>query len=90
MDQPDAISQRRKGLSKLAIVALTGATAAALTLPHAYATDPDCSLFQARLATNEYPTLELHLCALVPSTGGSVVVRYDVAVRVAIMPARPR
>jgi hypothetical protein len=34
MDQPDAISERRKGLSKtLAIAALTGATAVALTLP---------------------------------------------------------
>jgi hypothetical protein len=34
MEQPDAISERRKGLSKaLAIAALTGATAVALTLP---------------------------------------------------------
>src|SRR5215203_5863129 len=34
MDQPDAISEHRKGLSKtLAIAALTGATVVALTLP---------------------------------------------------------
>ena len=34
MDQPDAISEHRRGLSKtLAIAALTGATAVALTLP---------------------------------------------------------
>jgi hypothetical protein len=40
MNQPDAISQHRKGLSKtLAIAALTGATVAVLTLPTANA-DP--------------------------------------------------
>ena len=66
------------------------AIAAALALPHVHAGDADCSLFQARLETSEYPALELHLCAMVPSAGGAAVVRYDVAVRVAIMPARPR
>lgn len=41
MDQPDAISAHRKGLSKtLAIAALTGATVVALTLPMAHA-DPE-------------------------------------------------
>lgn len=64
--------------------------AAALALPHLHAGDADCSLFQARLETSEYPALELHLCAMVPSAGGAAVVRYDVAVRVAIVPARPR
>ena len=64
--------------------------AAALALPHLNAGDADCSLFQARLETSDYPALELHLCAMVPSAGGAVVVRYDVAVRVAIMPTRPR
>ncbi len=63
---------------------------AAIALPHVHAGDPDCSLFQARLETAEYPALELHFCAMVPSAGGAAVVRYDVAVRVAMMPARPR
>ena len=41
MDQPDAISEHRKGLSKtLAIAALTGATVVALTLPTVANADP--------------------------------------------------
>ena len=63
--------------------------AAAIVLPDARAGNPDCSLVQARLETSEYPALEIHLCALVPWTAGAAV-RYDVAVRIAIMPARPR
>jgi hypothetical protein len=63
--------------------------ATALALPHIHSGDPECSLIQARLETSESPALELHLCAMVPSTGG-ILVRYDVAVRVAIMPARAR
>ena len=77
---------------RLATIALGTAMgiAAALALPHVHAGDADCSLFQARLETTEYPALELHLCAMVPSAGGAVAVRYDLAVRVAIMPPRPR
>jgi hypothetical protein len=42
MDQPDAISEHRKGLSKtLAIAALTGATVVALTLPTVAHADPE-------------------------------------------------
>ncbi len=42
MDQPDAISQHRKGLSKtLAIAALTGATAVALALPTVAQAQPE-------------------------------------------------
>jgi Fibronectin-attachment protein (FAP) len=42
MDQPDAISEHRKGLSKtLAIAALTGATVVALTLPSVANADPE-------------------------------------------------
>ena len=42
MDQPDAISEYRKGLSKtLAIAALTGATVVALTLPTVANADPE-------------------------------------------------
>src|SRR5882757_10466882 len=42
MDQPDAISEHRKGLSKtLAIAALTGATVFALTLPSVANADPE-------------------------------------------------
>jgi hypothetical protein len=42
MDQPDAISEHRKGLSKtLAIAALTGATVVALTLPTVANADPE-------------------------------------------------
>jgi|1185.fasta_scaffold29773_2 hypothetical protein len=66
------------------------AIAAALALPHANGGDRDCLLFQARLETSEYPALDLRLCAIVPAAGGAVVVRYDVVVRVAMMPARPR
>src|SRR6267378_4318728 len=41
MDQPDAISQHRRGLSKtLRIAALTGATVVVLTLPTAAHADP--------------------------------------------------
>jgi hypothetical protein len=41
MDQPDAISEHRKGLSKtLAIAALTGATVVVLTLPSVASADP--------------------------------------------------
>ncbi|MCW2629890.1 APA family fibronectin-binding glycoprotein, partial [Mycobacterium sp.] len=41
MDQPDAISQHRRGLSKtLGIAALTGATVVVLTLPTAAHADP--------------------------------------------------
>ena len=60
---------------------------AALASPHVHAGDNECTLFQARLETSEYPALELRLCATVPSPRGAVVVRYDIAVRVAIMPA---
>ncbi len=42
MDQPDAISEHRRGLSKtLAIAALTGATAVVLTLPSVANADPE-------------------------------------------------
>ena len=42
MDQPDAISEHRKGLSKtLAIAALTGATVVALTLPSVAHAEPE-------------------------------------------------
>jgi hypothetical protein len=42
MDQPDAISEHRRGLSKtLAIAALTGATVVALTLPTVAHADPE-------------------------------------------------
>jgi hypothetical protein len=42
MDQPDAISENRKGLSKtLAIAALTGATVVVLTLPSVAHADPE-------------------------------------------------
>jgi Fibronectin-attachment protein (FAP) len=42
MDQPDAISEHRKGLSKtLAIAALTGATVVALTLPTVAHAEPE-------------------------------------------------
>jgi Fibronectin-attachment protein (FAP) len=42
MDQPDAISEHRKGLSKtLAIAALTGATVVALTLPTVANAEPE-------------------------------------------------
>jgi hypothetical protein len=75
-------------VSTIVIGALIG-IATALALPHVHSGDPDCSLIQARLETSQSPALEVHLCAVVPSTGG-VVVRYDVAVRVAIMPARAR
>lgn len=61
--------------------------AAALALPHLQAGSTDCSLFQARLETTVHPALELHFCAMVPSTGGAVVVRYDVAIRVALISA---
>jgi hypothetical protein len=64
--------------------------AAALVLPHANGGDPDCLLFQARLETSEYPALNLRLCAMVPAAGGAVFVRYDVVLRVAMIPARPR
>ena len=64
--------------------------AAALALPHLQAGGADCSLFQARLETSEYPALEIHLCAMVPSTGAPAVVRYDIAIRVAILAPRPR
>lgn len=64
---------------------------AALALPYAQSGDADCPLFQARFETSEYPALEVHFCALVPSTGGAVVVRYDVTVHLAvIMPGRLR
>jgi hypothetical protein len=44
MDQPDAISTHRRGLSKtLAIAALTGATVAVLTLPSPAHADPEPS-----------------------------------------------
>ena len=75
------------GVTTIAL-ATTIAIAAALALPHAQRGDADCTLFQARLETSGYPALELHLCAMVPSTG-AVVVRYDVAVRVAILPDKP-
>ena len=74
--------------STIVIGALLGIVTA-LALSHAHSGDPDCSLIQARLDTSESPALELHVYAMVPSTGG-VVVRYDVAVRVAIMPERAR
>ncbi len=42
MDQPDAISEHRRGLSKtLAIAALTGATVVVLTLPTVAHADPE-------------------------------------------------
>ena len=63
---------------------------AAIALPHVHAGDADCLLFQARLETTESPALELHLCAMIPSAAGAAVVRYDVAVRVTMIPARPR
>jgi len=66
------------------------AIAAAFALPQVHAGDADCLLVQARLETSEYPALELHFCAVVPSSGGAAVVRYDVGVRVAIIPSRPR
>lgn len=72
------------------VIGAAMAIAAGLALPQAYAADRDCSLFQVRLATSEYPALEVHFCALVPSTGGAVAVRYDVSIHVSIMPAPPR
>lgn len=71
-------------------IALGAATAiaAALTLPHAHAGNADCLLFQARLETSEYPALDLHLCAMVPSSARAAVVRYDIAVRIVIISAR--
>jgi hypothetical protein len=74
--------------STIMIGALVGIVTA-LALPYVHSGDPDCSLIRARLETSESPALELHFCATVPSTGG-ILVRYDVAVRVAIMPARAR
>ena len=62
--------------------------AGALVLPHLGGRNADCTLVQARFETSGYPALELHLCAMVPSTGGSVAIRYDIAVRVAVVPAR--
>lgn len=67
------------------------AIAATLALPNVHAGAADCVLFQARLDSSDFPTLELHVCAMIPSTGSAIVVRYDVAVRVALIaPARPR
>ena len=83
------VSKPTPRVTTIALGAAMG-IAAALALPHVHAGDADCLLFQARLETNQYPALELHVCAAVPSNGGAVVVRYDVAVRVAIMPSRPR
>jgi hypothetical protein len=72
------------------VIGAAMAIAAALALPHASGGDPDCLLFQARLETSGYPALDLRLCAMVPAVDGAVVVRYDVVLRVAMMPARPR
>ena len=66
------------------------AIAASLALPHAQDGASDCSLVQARLATSEYPALDLHFCARVPVASGAAVLRYDIAVRVTVMPPRPR
>ena len=63
--------------------------AAALALPHARGGDPDCLLLQARLETSEYPALELRFCATFPSTGGAVVVRYDIGIHIVVLPLRP-
>ena len=63
--------------------------AAAIALPHVRGDDADCRLFQAWIETNGYPALELRLCATVPSARGALVVRYDIAVRVAMMPDKP-
>jgi hypothetical protein len=68
------------------VIAASMGIAAAFALPHAHAGNADCSLFQARLETSEHPALELHVCAMVPSTGGALAVRYDVAVRIAVVP----
>ena len=79
-----------KSAPRVTAIALGAAMgiAAALTLPDVHAGDADCLLFQARLETSEYPALDLRLCAMVPSSARAAVVRYDIAVRVAIIPAR--
>jgi hypothetical protein len=74
----------------MVVISAALAIAAALVLPHVKGGDSDCLLFQARLETSEYPALDLRLCAMVPAAGGVVVVRYDVVVRVALIPARSR
>jgi hypothetical protein len=74
-------------VSTIVIGALIGI--GALALPHAHFGDRDCSPIQVRLETSESPAVELHLCAMVSSTVGAIV-RYDLAVRVALMPARAR
>jgi hypothetical protein len=86
------VGRVRKPTPRLATIVIGAAMgiAAAVALPHAHAGDADCSLFQARLETSEHPALELHVCAMVPSTGGALVVRYDVAVRIAVTPNSPR
>ena len=76
------------GVTTIALAAAM-AIAGALALPQVQRGDADCTLFQARLETSGYPALELRLCAIVPSARGAVVVRYDIAVRVAIMSDRP-
>ena len=63
--------------------------AGALTLPHLRGSNADCTLIQARFETSGSPALELHLCAMVPSARAAAIVRYDIALRIAIMPNKP-
>lgn len=90
------MSKSRAHVSKVAVqatrIGLGAATgiAAALALSHLQPGVADCSLFQAQLETSEYPAIQLRFCALLPSSGGAMVYRYEIAVRVAIMPPRPR
>jgi hypothetical protein len=81
------LGKSTKRVRTIVIGALVG-IASALALPRATG-GRDCPLVQVHLQTSEPPALELHLCATVPSTVGAIV-RYDVAVRVALMPARAR
>jgi hypothetical protein len=79
----------RKPTARVTTIALgtTMGIAAMLALPRVQTGDTDCPLFGARLETNGSPALELRFCATIPSTG-AVLVRYDVAVRLAIMSPR--
>lgn len=86
------IARRPALAARLTTIAIGAAVAslAALAMSRVQSTDADCSLFQVRLETSDYPALALRLCAMIPSAGGAAIVRYDVAVHIAIMPARPR
>jgi len=80
------ISKRALHATRIVVGTAMGIVAA-LAFPHLQAGGAACSLFQARLETSEGPALELHFCAIVPSTGGAAL-RYDIAVRVGIIPPR--